>query len=101
MRQGSKHYPGELRRGRGKPVGILIVKPAIYMTARRYLTLRNAYLYPAVGLDGSPGVLIEREFTSIRAMEDHHRQLLRSKDDAKAVVGYLSVLYWGHFSGQH
>jgi hypothetical protein len=34
-------------------------------------------------------------------MEYHHRTLLRSGDDAKAVIGYLSALYWGHYSGKH
>jgi hypothetical protein len=71
------------------------------MTARTYLDRRNAYSYPAVGLGGSPSRLLEQTFTSITAMEDHHRALLRSGDHAKAVVGYLSVLYWGHYSGQH
>lgn len=71
------------------------------MTAKEYLARRNEYLYPAVGLDGAPGRLVEREFASIRAVEDHHRRLLRSSGDARAVVGYLSVLYWGHSSGKH
>ena len=33
-------------------------------------------------------------------MEGHHRSLLRSYDDDTAVFGYLSVVYWGHYSGQ-
>lgn len=34
-------------------------------------------------------------------METHHRQLLRSNDGANVVFGYLSVLFWGHSSGQN
>jgi hypothetical protein len=41
-----------------------------------------------------------KKFNSLKAMEDHHRRPLRSEDDAMAVFGYLSVLYWGHYSGQ-
>jgi hypothetical protein len=70
------------------------------MNARAYLKSRNKYRYPAVGLQGSVSQLEVREFSTIRAMEKHHRRLLRSKDDADVVFGYLSVLYWGHYSGQ-
>lgn len=70
------------------------------MTLDQYLTRRNAYAYPAVGLDGTLASYAHRTFTSIRSMEAHHRSLLRSDDDDKCVLGYLSVIYWGHYSGQ-
>jgi len=70
------------------------------MTATAYLARRNSYSYPAVGLGGSLERPVERKFSSLAAMENHHRTLLRSDDDASAVLGYLSVLYWGHYSGQ-
>ena len=70
------------------------------MTPAQYLACRNAYAYPAVGLNGCLASYAHRTFASIRSMEDHHRALLRSPDDATAVFGYLSVIYWGHYSGQ-
>jgi hypothetical protein len=70
------------------------------MTASAYLARRNQYSYPAVGLGGSIARSVQRKFASLTAMENHHRTLLRSEDDARAVLGYLSVLYWGHYSGQ-
>jgi hypothetical protein len=70
------------------------------MAAAAYLARRNAYRYPAVGLDGSIDQPLKREFESLKTMEAHHRILLRSNDDAKTVLGYLSVVYWGHYSSQ-
>jgi len=70
------------------------------ITAAEYVARRNAYAYPAVGLGGCLINLAHRTFLSIRSMENHHRFLLRSQDDESAVLGYLSVIYWGHYSGQ-
>src|SRR5438093_13525641 len=70
------------------------------ITAAEYVARRNAYAYPAVGLGGCLITLAQRTFLSIRSMENHHRFLLRSQDDESAVLGYLSVIYWGHYSGQ-
>jgi hypothetical protein len=33
-------------------------------------------------------------------MDRHHRDLLTSPDSAITVMGYLSTIFWGHFSGQ-
>lgn len=70
------------------------------MTPAEYLARRNSYAYPAVRLDGSCAVFRGRDFRSLKALEDYHQTLLRSTGDERAVFGYLSVLYWGHYSGQ-
>jgi hypothetical protein len=70
------------------------------MEPAEYLKRRNAYSYPAVGLDGSLTNYVERKFESYRALEGHHLRVLRSADDGMVVLGYLSVIYWGHYSGQ-
>jgi hypothetical protein len=74
-------------------------KPSL-MTTAEYLSRRNAYSYPAVGLDGTLKNYSEWTFKSDRALESHHRDLLRSVDDREVVLGYLSVIYWGHYSGK-
>jgi hypothetical protein len=70
------------------------------MTPADYLDRRNAYAYPAVGLTGTCAEFHARDFASLRAMEDYHQDLLRSPIEERAVFGYLSVLYWGHYSGK-
>lgn len=57
---------------------------------------RNAYAYPAIGLKGGSR---HCKFPSDSALEHHHRRLLRSFLNEKVVSGYLSVIYWGHYSG--
>lgn len=71
------------------------------MTPAQYLARRNVYSYPAVGLDGTLQQYAERRFPSLMAMEDFNRALLRSQNDADSVLGYLSVVYWGHYTGQN
>jgi hypothetical protein len=61
---------------------------------------RNAYKYPAVGLSGSLEAWTKEDFTSTLQMDRHHHQLLTSLDDASTVFGYLSAVFWGHFSGR-
>lgn len=61
---------------------------------------RNSYAYPAVGLTGTLDDLVHRDFSSIRCLEQHHLALLRSERDEDRILGYISVIYWGHYSGQ-
>ena len=70
------------------------------MSADEYHVCRNKYSYPAVGLDGSLESHVGRDFDTQLSMEKYHHELLRSADDTKVLMGYLSVLYWGHYSGQ-
>ena len=70
------------------------------MTPAQDLIHRNAYSYPAIGLDGTLQHYTDRRFPSLVAMEDYHHKLLRSQNDNDSCLGYLSVVYWGHYSGQ-
>lgn len=66
------------------------------MTRTRYLSCRKAYRYPAVGLrTPTEG----RTFLSVSAMEVHFKRLLRSTNAERVLLGYLSVIYWGHYLG--
>ena len=79
---------------------LVIAEEKTVMTRAQYVANRNAYTYPAVGLVGCLPNFHHCTFPSIRSMEDHHESLLRSQDDETAMLGYLSVIYWGHYSGK-
>jgi len=70
------------------------------LTAEQLLVKRAAYSYPAVGLDGRIDSWRQICFQSTWQMDHHHRDLLTSPDSARTVMGYLSTIFWGHFSGQ-
>ncbi|WP_045123014.1 hypothetical protein [Pseudomonas sp. GM80] len=60
---------------------------------------RDSYAYPCVGLAMEEGTRAFVSFPTTMKLDEYHRTLLRSKQDEKALLGYLSVLYWGHYSG--
>jgi hypothetical protein len=70
------------------------------MTPREYLERRNAYWYPAVGLEGALDSWREVFFSSTREMDCHHNELLTSNENGRAVLGYLSTVFWGFYSGK-
>jgi hypothetical protein len=71
------------------------------MTPARYRRLRNGYVYPAVGLLVTHlGQIAHRSYASAQAMEVSIQRLLRSEDANDVLLGYLSVIYWGHYSAQ-
>ncbi|NNJ18978.1 hypothetical protein CSV86_029665 [Pseudomonas putida CSV86] len=59
---------------------------------------REAYSYPFVALTGTLGQHNHIEFDTSSELDAYHHQLLRSTRDEQSVLGYLSVLYWGHYS---
>ena len=61
------------------------------------LLARNAYAYPFACLDSD---LDHKELDSVIELDSYHYQLLRSDQDREVLNGYLSVLYWGFYSGQ-
>lgn len=72
------------------------------------VSARASYAYPPVGLVTverlhAPSTweadLIERRFEHTLALDDHHRDLLHSADDADIVTGVFSVVYWGNITG--
>jgi len=70
------------------------------MTPKNYLARRNRYSYPTVGLRRYPGGYKHRTFPSIATMERTLRKFLMSPSAADVQLGYLSVVYWGHYSGK-
>jgi hypothetical protein len=70
------------------------------LTPEQLVVKRGAYSYPAVALDGRIDSWREICFQSTWQMDHHHRDLLTSPDSARTVMGYLSTIFWGHFSGQ-
>ena len=76
-------------------VGLLVP-----LTAEQFVQKRGAYSYPAVALVGSINGWNETCFSSTRQMDDYHHDLLTSHDSERTVMGYLSTVFWGHFSGQ-
>ena len=70
------------------------------MSLEEFLAKREAYSYPAVGLDGGIESREWVSFPSTWQMDRHHHELLMSGDNATTVMGYLSTVFWGHFSGQ-
>lgn len=71
------------------------------MTSNEYLTFRNSYAYPSVGLDGTLTSFAHCNFSTTQSMEHYHQTMLRSIKDEQCVLGYLSVIYWGHYSGKN
>jgi len=63
-----------------------------------YKSRREAYSYPTVGLAGSLSSHQHKYFASTIALDEYHRDLLRSEREEKALLGYLSVIYWGHYA---
>lgn len=59
---------------------------------------REAYSYPFVALTGTIGHHSHIEFNTSSELDTYHHQLLRSTQDEQSVLGYLSVLYWGHYA---
>jgi len=70
------------------------------LTPEQFVDRRGAYSYPAVALDGRIDSWKEICFQSTWQMDHHHRSLLTSPDTSRTVMGYLSTIFWGHFSGQ-
>ncbi len=70
------------------------------MTAEEFLKKREAYAYPAVGLDGTLDDWELASFPSTWKMDRHHQELLMSRENTRIVMGYLSTVFWGHYSGQ-
>lgn len=60
---------------------------------------RNAYRYPAVALLGAPGNLTHTNFNPTRDLDSHFHRLLRSHNENDKLLGYLGIIYWGHYSG--
>ena len=70
------------------------------MTPTDYMRKRNAYWYPAVGLTGTPDNCTLKRFISTHELDKHQNLLLTHQSDDSAVLGYLSTIFWGHYSGQ-
>ena len=70
------------------------------LTLEEFVAKRGAYSYPAVALNGCVDSWTEICFQSTSQMDNHHRDLLTSPDNVRTVMGYLSTIFWGHFSGQ-
>lgn len=70
------------------------------MAASEYLTRRNKYSYPAVGLTGKLDSLQPVDFPSTHEMDDYHNELLTSNENDRTVLGYLSTIFWGHYLGK-
>jgi hypothetical protein len=62
---------------------------------------REAYAYPTVGLRGTVAQHAHTAFATSSQLDHYHHQLLRSNEDDCVLMGYLSVLYWGHYSGSN
>ena len=60
---------------------------------------REGYMYPCVGLKNEDGARAPIAFSTTTKLDEYHRNLLRSKVDDECLLGFLSVLYWGHYSG--
>jgi hypothetical protein len=61
---------------------------------------RNNYAYPAVALDGHFQQPTIRQFQSTMDMDDYIHNLLHSLNHDEKILGYLSVVFWGFYSGQ-
>jgi hypothetical protein len=65
-----------------------------------YVAKRNAYSYPAVGLSGCIDCWAEVDFVSTHQLDCHQRRLLLSDANEQTVLGYLSTIFWGYYSGK-
>ena len=61
---------------------------------------RDSYRFPCVGLHGSPDNYSEIRFDTQKALEHYNYNLLHHYNSEFKVLGYLSILYWGHYAGQ-
>jgi hypothetical protein len=52
------------------------------------------------GLIDAPDSWSEQRFATTLEMNAYHNGLLTSHNPSCAVMGYLSIIFWGHFSGQ-
>lgn len=57
---------------------------------------RTRYGYPTVGLMSGRHI----QFLTSTDIDRHHGNLLRSGSEQRRFEGYLSTIYWGHYSGQ-
>jgi len=70
--------------------------------SHQYLqTKRNSYSYPAVALQGKVGALVEKRFRTMHDLDNFLHSQLVSKNNEQMLNGYLSVIFWGHYSGQN
>lgn len=70
------------------------------MELSEYVARRNAYSYPAVALGGRLDSWREVSFSSTRQLDCHQNSLLLSGENERTVLGYLSTIYWGYYSGK-
>jgi hypothetical protein len=71
------------------------------MTFSEYVTKRNAYSYPTVGLHGSIDRWTEVPFTTTHQLDCHQNHLLLSDENEEVILGYLSTIFWGYYSGKN
>lgn len=71
------------------------------MPLSEYVERRNSYAYPAVGLSGTLDCLREACFETTRQLDSHQNGLLTSSNDEECVLGYLSTIFWGRYSGKN
>ncbi len=62
---------------------------------------RNAYAYPAVALDGNAQAYTERDFETTHALDHFLHSQLVSENAENKLMGYLAVIFWGHYSGKN
>ena len=66
--------------------------------ARWYLNKRNSYAYPAVALTKTSTTFRTLFFQNLKQMERHFSECLLSRSNARVTLGYLGIVYWGHYS---
>lgn len=71
------------------------------LSFREFQNRRQAYAYPTVALGGQLGDFQVQHLTSTMGLDDYHGNLLWNANDELKVMGYLSVIFWGHFSGKN
>jgi hypothetical protein len=70
------------------------------MAFSKYVAKRNSYSYPAVGLRGHINCWTEVHFASTHQLDCHQKHLLLSDENEQIVLGYLSTIFWGYYSGK-
>jgi hypothetical protein len=70
------------------------------MAPNGYMTARKAYSYPAVGLSGCLNCWNEVPFDSTHQLDEYQNHLLLSDENEQTVLGYLSTIFWGYYSGK-
>lgn len=61
---------------------------------------RGSYAYPAVGLRHAARVPVHVSFNTTTEMDSFHFRGLHSISRERVISSYLSVIYWGHYSGK-